>query len=425
MNNEKQRSLLKEAGLLFCREPYRLFFPYAIVLGMIGVSHWLLYALGWISNYSGFFHSSIQMLGYMSCFIFGFLLTAMPRFIDAPRCSPQELAAFFLLMTVIWVSLCTHHPVLAETSFILFLICFLRFIVKRIRIKQTEKHHDHPVRPPTEFVWIPVAVLHGLFGATLLIAGQLGWVSPRLLLVARLMLEQGFLLCIVIGVGGFLGPRLMGWFRLLDPKQVQAVSQALAVRKRRITIHLFGGILIFLSFWLEGFERHLAAYLIRAAVVTLEFFWTGALPKWPRVPDFYAKLLWVSFWMVILGHWLLVFLPHMRLIGLHVVFIGGYSLMTFSVATMVVLSHAGEAAQLKKPLLVLWVVAVFITAALATRITAIFNAEHYFQFLAIAAGFWLVGGLGWLLFIIPKVLKMPAGIDFEKMHEEAKRRVCE
>src|SRR3990172_8047764 len=82
---------------LFSREPYRLFFPLGILIGMFGVSHWLFFALGWTQSYSNVFHASIQMQGYMSCFIIGFLLTAMPRFASAPSASKQELFSFLVL----------------------------------------------------------------------------------------------------------------------------------------------------------------------------------------------------------------------------------------------------------------------------------------------------------------------------------------
>lgn len=61
-------------------EPYRIFFPLAILGGMIGVTHWLFYAMDWIPHYSMLFHSSVQIQAYMGSFVLGFLLTALPRF---------------------------------------------------------------------------------------------------------------------------------------------------------------------------------------------------------------------------------------------------------------------------------------------------------------------------------------------------------
>jgi len=85
-----ERVMLK----VICREPYRLFFPLGILMGTVGISHWLFYALGWMKSYSGFFHSSIQILSYMNCFIIGFLLTALPRFTGAKHATKNELFLF-------------------------------------------------------------------------------------------------------------------------------------------------------------------------------------------------------------------------------------------------------------------------------------------------------------------------------------------
>lgn len=58
---------------VICREPYRLFFPLGVWMGAVGISPWFLYAMGLSDSYSGYFHSSMQMLVYMNCFIIGFL----------------------------------------------------------------------------------------------------------------------------------------------------------------------------------------------------------------------------------------------------------------------------------------------------------------------------------------------------------------
>ncbi|MBI4531701.1 MAG: hypothetical protein HY709_09260, partial [Candidatus Latescibacteria bacterium] len=54
---------------LICNEPFRVFFPLGIVCGLIGVSHWLLYQVGWIGQYSCFYHGLIQIQGFLTCFI--------------------------------------------------------------------------------------------------------------------------------------------------------------------------------------------------------------------------------------------------------------------------------------------------------------------------------------------------------------------
>src|SRR5262245_34059336 len=61
-------------------DPYRIFFPLGIVLGVMGVSIWPLYYFGITAGYSGRAHAFVQTDGFLFSFIAGFLLTAIPRF---------------------------------------------------------------------------------------------------------------------------------------------------------------------------------------------------------------------------------------------------------------------------------------------------------------------------------------------------------
>lgn len=236
------------------------------------------------------------------------------------------------------------------------------------------------------------------------------------------MAEQGFLLAMVVGVGGFLAPRLMGRFQAIPSREICSVEKTHPIRRRRIFVHLAAGIILFSSFWLEGLGLTGWAFGLRAAVVTGELFWTCSLIFPPRTPELYAKLLWVSLWMVVIGNWAVLFFPALRTAFLHLIFIGGFSLMTFAVATVVTLSHSGEAGKLRQPLPVLWFVAAGLSAALGLRLAAQFFPNVYFHLLGAASLCWLVAGGSWLIFAFPFFLKLPNKEEFEEFHEQAKRR---
>ena len=50
------RNAVRRFWLSKPREPFRIFFPLAVLLGWVGVGHWLLYTLGVTASYSGFLH---------------------------------------------------------------------------------------------------------------------------------------------------------------------------------------------------------------------------------------------------------------------------------------------------------------------------------------------------------------------------------
>ena len=404
---------------LFCEEPYRIFFPLGVLIGAVGVSHWLFYALGWQKVYSGFFHSSIQMQGYMACFIGGFLMTAMPRFSSTFHATGLELLVSLAFILADVGFLFRHWWIAAEVCFILWLLTLARFAIVRIVNRKSSVH------PPVEFVWIPIAIIHGIVGALLLIFFQGKWLPLWVFEVGDDMMGQGFVLAMVAGVGGFLSPRLMGRYDVVKPSEVCSMEDINRKKNRRVLIHALAGLIVFSSFWFEvkGFEAWSNG--VRALVITSVLVWTRSLPRPPRTPGLFVKLVWLSMWMVILGSWLTALFPAYKKAMLHFMFIGGFSLMTFAIATMVVLSHGGESEKLQRSLPILWMVAIGIAIALSLRSIAVFFTSLYFNLLGTAAVFWILVAVSWLCFIAPKILKVPKAGSFERNHEQMKERVMQ
>jgi uncharacterized protein involved in response to NO len=109
---------------------------------------------------------------------------------------------------------------------------------------------------------------------------------------------------------------------------------------------------------------------------------------------------------------------------LHLTFIGGFSLMAFAVATMVVLSHGGAGEHLRQPLPIFTLLAAGLAGALTARLAAEFLPALFFPLLGAAAVCWSASALAWLAFILPHALRpAPAGA-FERLHETAKRQLA-
>lgn len=413
---------------LVCKEPYRLFFPLGILLGTLGAGHWLFYALGWISSYSGFFHALFQMQVYMNCFVTGFLLTAIPRFSATSPASGVELVSFLTLTLAVTGFLTFHQWLLAEASFIGWLLALARFVIVRIRSRLRTLSERGPQEaaggsPPVEFIWIPIAIFHGIVGALLLIGIELKVLPPSFQDVGEDLTGEGFMLAMVAGVGGFLAPRLMGLFEKIQSTEICSVEERLSRQRRRFGFYLAAGLLLFLSFWFEGGSLETWASALRALVVTSVLVLTRSFPRLPRVPDFFAKLLWLAMGMVVAGSWLAFFFPKHEKTMLHFMFIGGFSLMTFAVATVVTLSHAGEGERLRRPLAVLKIVAVGALSALTLRVASSFFPAHYFNLLAFAAISWILAAMSWLFFVLPRLWRFPPGGEFERFHEQAKQGI--
>ncbi|MGZ4974901.1 MAG: NnrS family protein, partial [Limisphaerales bacterium] len=78
-------------------EPFRLFFPLAVLVGLAGVSLWPLHFGGVMKLYPGLSHARLMAYGLFGGFIFGFLGTAMPRMLSV---RPFTVLEAFLLVLV-------------------------------------------------------------------------------------------------------------------------------------------------------------------------------------------------------------------------------------------------------------------------------------------------------------------------------------
>ena len=71
--------------LRLCGEPFRLFFPLGFLASAMGVMLWPAVFRGWIDYYPLEAHARWMALGFGGSMIVGFLGTAAPRMLSAPK----------------------------------------------------------------------------------------------------------------------------------------------------------------------------------------------------------------------------------------------------------------------------------------------------------------------------------------------------
>lgn len=392
-----------------CREPYRLFYPLGIIAGTVGVMQWVFYALGIASTYSGFLHSSIQMMIYMNCFIVGFLMTSLPRFTQTVTTRWWELITAVGLFAGIGIFLGLGQWILAECVLLGVYIFLMFYALSRLRKRPPSATRGNP---PVELIWVPIGVVHGFLGTIIFICGQMKLLPAWALHVGKPMMDQGFLVCLVVGVGGFLIPRLMG---------VHEKDTEVSVRGK-VQYYLVCALLFMGSFFVEGFGLSALGYGMRAMAVSAAFLKTNVLTKLPVDGGFYVWMAWVSVRLVAAGFWGAAFFNQHSILMLHITFIGGFSLMIFAVASMVIVSHSGSGARLKTGLWILPVVAFGVGLSLVGRLIVGFFPDAYFQLLGFAAGIWVVCAWAWLMYMLPHIVKVPVDDEFERLHVQEKSK---
>lgn len=383
-------------------DPYRVFFPLGIALGIAGVSIWLAYGLGLTAGYSGRAHAFVQIAGFLYSFIAGFLLTAIPRFTGttAPSRPTQYLLAAALLSAAAAYE--TQAFAIGHVLFLLSHATVIALAVQRVRHRRTS--------PPESFALVGFGMMAGAAGALVNVAVSWSWIGPVWDLLGRRLLTEGMVLLLVLGVGGFLGPRLLGFAAL---PQLQGLAVAPGPRRpplfagKRVAVYVAAGLAITSSVVLEYAFDLPGMAVVRASVATLLILATIKPWQPPATRTTLAWCVWSAHWFLIAGLWLVAFAPAYRVDLLHVVFMGGFTLLILAVAMRVVLSHGGHDMSHERRS---WPLRIGIATgllALLARLGAAFAPESFFEQLAIAALLWIAGVLFWGMRIVRFIRTRP------------------
>ncbi len=376
---------------VLCAEPFRVFFVLGWLCSLVGVSHWLWYYLGWIDRYSGFYHGLFQIQGFELAFAAGFLMTAMPRFLETPGTRPWELVLGVLLLLSGAAGLYLGEQPWSLGGLLATLLFLLVFAGRRF-----VRRGDNP---PPAFVFVALGLGCGLAGTMLL-----GWPLAEYPDLGRRLLEQGLLLGLVMAVGSHLGPRL------LYGRREEPVTQG-PVAARRLGAFGLTGMLLVASFLVEAGGAVEAGRLLRAAVVTGYLLVVVGIWRLPTRRLWHLYLLWLSFWCVPGGLWLGGFFPDHELQALHLTFVGGFGSMTLVIATRVIAAHCGFERCWDQNTWPMITLTLCFALALLTRVTAEFFLDYYFGMLHMAAGFWLIGAVVWGLVFLPKMMPWHVAVD--------------
>jgi uncharacterized protein involved in response to NO len=376
------------------REPFRVFFPAGVLAGVIGVSLWPLYFSKLLPLYPGQSHARIMAYGLFGGFIFGFLGTAMPRMLSAPALGSRNVVFLLLLHLAMVVAFVLQKMFVGDCLFVALLLLFVGLMAHRFRLRQDT--------PPPGFIMVGLAFLCVLAGAVIaLFQPWMEDASAYWVPLQRRLAYQGFVLLPILGIGPFILPRFFG---LPSPHDFPDALKPSAAWWRKAGLALGAGALIIASFFVESSGWLRAAYTLRfgttLAYLLMEFPFRLA----PKMTNTLGLALRISFGALVSGFILVVLFPAYRVGLLHLTLIGGFAVITFTVATRVMFGHSGNLEKLKEKNRWLLVSVGLMLFAMATRVSGDFwpkiLASHY----SYGAILWIVGVLLWCAYTIPKVL---------------------
>jgi hypothetical protein len=246
---------------------------------------------------------------------------------------------------------------------------------------------------PETFAMIGVGVLCAMMAAVINALGAFDLVNSGWVIAGKRGLTEGMTLLLVLGVGGFLGPRLLGFERLpmVQIGGVDTLPKGRLLPRSPAYLYLIAGLAIVASILLQyvaGIEW--MAY-VRALVATAVI--AATLEPWrlPAVRTTLSWCVWTANLLTILGLWLVAFAPKYAVDFLHILFIGGFSLLILAVGMRVTLSHGGHGLATEKRNWPLRIGLITGSVAMLARVGAPFSPNTYSEHLAMAAVLWLIG----------------------------------
>ena len=379
-------------------DPYRVLFPLGIAAALAGLLPWLAYAaslspwwpqalaFGW----PGPAHAALMVQGFELAFISGFLLTAMPAFTHGPRCTRAELALVAGAVAAFVVLRATQQPA-AAWAYLAALVALVFPLARRVR--------PGAAAPPEEFLLVATGMALGLAGGVVQALATLGVLPETAERAGVRCVSLGMMPALVLGLGGLLVPTFA---MMKDPLAIAGFARAGdRPRRRAFTLTIAALLVLAVNLEFAGLGTPAAVLRAIAALASTQLAWK--LWRLPGRRDRLSWALWSAGWCVALGFTAAALLPLQRVEAWHVVFVGGYALLTLGIATRVVVSHGGhpiadEARVLNWPALAGLALATLVRAFGPALDPAHATLEH-----VLAAAFGTLAFAAWLTAAWPRI----------------------
>ncbi|HWL54236.1 MAG TPA: NnrS family protein [Chthoniobacteraceae bacterium] len=372
-------------------EPFRLLFPVGVLLGAVGIILWPFYWVQWLAVYPAIPHQRIMIEGFMTAFVIGFLTTALPRLLGASRVSLRETLALAALLVLLSVFHLAKLTLAGDLTFAATLLLLFGILGRRIRQRDDN--------PPPGFVLVGLGLLLTLAGACLVVGPiilPIRW-PGFVYALGPLLLYQSYLLPIM-GVGAFLIPRFYG----LPPKSDFPESRQLPPGWLREAGFAAGyGAVILAGFLLEAAGWLRLGPGLRAAAFLLYFHRNLPKKRSGQPGGTLGSTLHIAAMAVPLAYLLMALWPQWRMAWLHLLFITGFNLLTFVIASRVLLGHSGQSHRFRARLVPVIVMATCLIIAFVARAGAEWVPQGRLPHLGYAAFFWLLGTGVWAAALLP------------------------
>jgi uncharacterized protein involved in response to NO len=359
--------------------PYQIFFPLGLLNAMLAVGVWFVQDLGWFESPAILIHSKLIVGGFLWSFIVGFLMTAIPRMTGTGSANKLEYIAASALLLGQTVFSCQMDARFFYGNQILLILLLIAYGGRRVL--RTGK----PV--PIFFSHVGIAMMLALLGSYYHFIGD-SFMGIHLYHV-------GTTLLLVLGIGTRFFSFLSGL-----PSAFENVTSAWL----RWVFHgsgIFMGVLLFLA----GQGMTLSYLLLSLlSLVYLFLIWQVHRPSnRPSALKYGVRIVAAT---IPLSFFLIWLQPVMFITWFHLLFIGCFSLITFSVAARVTLAHGAYPIDLETKSPALWWLVCFLLLGIVFRLMYGFSDGLWkISYLHLAATLWILAVISWCWTFLPRIFK--------------------
>ncbi|MBP7843174.1 MAG: NnrS family protein [Proteobacteria bacterium] len=356
------------------QNPYKPFFFVGTMSSMIGVLLWITYATIDGHPYPGRLHAHLMMGVFLMSFALGFLMTALPKLTQSFYTTQYEFIFSSLILG--WLTTVAMLDSTEESFFIgiILLVLFLiYFASRRLKLGNFQFPNFFPL-----LFW-------GLFSA---LGGSLLFFTEKYRSAGEALFYQNFMLCLVLGIGTFLVPKVLA---ISTPSKIYSKLSYTVI-----------GFILTASLFLYEVTGHTIYSYVRAALTTFIILFSWKIFTKAESKTSLKLGIRVALTGIMIGLWVLAVLPQYRLEGLHSIYVLGFSLLSYLVASRVIIAHGNHGLALELNNKYIRTLVFFLVLAGLTRIAAAFIPNGYEKHLAYASASFTIGVLVWSKFFIPK-----------------------
>lgn len=380
-----------------CKDPFRVFFPFAIFCLLYGSVLWISFGLFDYGEFPIQQHANLFVGGFLYFSILGFLLTAIPRFTSSDFLSTKELSLFIVIL----IGVLSFYFLQIDH---LFWFCILSGWILLI-IFGKKRFLGRSQNPPFSFVFVGLGVLFGLIGSFFKFLSLIQYEKFGVLEDwGMLLFYDGMVTAFILGVGGRLIPGILGFEDVV--KEQREIYEKDKPYFRLIPFDISLSLLIFtISLVLEGLSLTLYGFLARALVICFFGIKYWQVHKKVKSEKWHGKMLRLSCLLLMFTSCLLPFFIDEAIHIKHIIYLGTYCLMTLLVASRVIIAHGSESLDLefrKYPFLIL---GVLFTLAAFTRASAHLLPDSYINHLGYAGIVLFLGVLVWLISFLNRIIR--------------------